>query len=167
MCLFGCKTPAKPSTCGAVSPCPQSMQDIVAGVNPSNSTINCGNIVDAAISRLKGTDPTATAPNKRDGSFQAIEKRHGTTLKWGSSFRDAFDAVKAGGDGTTAIVGIVYSGGSVSHVVVMTNRNGKVGILEGQDWGAGNPKEVITTDDRANARYNSDGGSNIGWGILP
>ena len=50
---------------------------------------------------------------------------------------------------------------------MMANQNGTVGIVEGQDWGAGNPREVITTPARANQRYNSDGGSNIGWGLVP
>ncbi|HYC57703.1 MAG TPA: toxin glutamine deamidase domain-containing protein [Candidatus Binatia bacterium] len=141
-------------------------QKIVDGVNPANSGVNCGHIIDAAIGRLKGTNPTATAPAQQDGSFADIERRHGTKLKWNSSFADAYKAVQAGGDGTMAIVGIQYSNKTSAHVVVMANRGGTVAILEGQDWGAGNPKEVITTANRANARYNGDGGSNIGWGLV-
>jgi hypothetical protein len=45
--------------------------------------------------------------------------------------------------------------------------NGTVGILEAQNWGGSNPKEVITNADEANKRYNGDGGSTIGYGILP
>ena len=49
----------------------------------------------------------------------------------------------------------------------MNNDQGVVGIIEGQDWGPGNPKEVITDAATANARYNAAGGSNIGYGIVP
>jgi hypothetical protein len=136
----------------------------VDNVNPSNSTINCGHIIDAVLDRLTGKNSKATAPNKRDGSFGDIGKRHGTKLKWGKNFDQAFDAVKKGGNGTTAIVGIKYKSGA-SHVVVMTNRKGKVQILEAQDWGKGNPKEVITTPKRAKERYGKD--SEVGYGIVP
>jgi uncharacterized Zn-binding protein involved in type VI secretion len=139
---------------------------IVAAVNPTDSVINCGNIIDAFISRLTGADPNATAPNQMDGTFDEIEQRHNVKLQWNKNFNDAFDAVKAGGNGTIAIVGIDYSGGTASHVVVMANAHGQPVILEGQNWGPGNPKETITSPDRANARYNSDGGSNIGYGIV-
>jgi hypothetical protein len=143
-----------------------AMQGIANGVNPAGSTVNCGNIIDAAIDRLNGTDANAVAPAGTDGSFTEIETRHHTTLQWGSNFSDAFDAVRNGGDGTIAVVGIEYSGGTASHVVVLANDHGTVGIIEGQDWGAGNPREVITDPAHADARYNSDGGSNIGFGIV-
>ena len=55
----------------------------------------------------------------------------------------------------------------VGWAVLLANDGGSVGIVEGQDWGAGNPPEAITDVNRANTRYNSDGGSNIGWGIVP
>jgi len=144
----------------------RSMQAIANAVNPASSTVNCGNIIDAVIARETGTNPNAAAPPGTDGSFTDIENRHHTTLTWGSNFQAAFNAVQGGGPGTMAIVGIGYSGGTGSHVVVMANQNGTVGIIEGQDWGAGNPREVITDPARADARYNSDGGSNIGWGIV-
>ncbi|WP_254695291.1 PAAR domain-containing protein [Oceanicola sp. D3] len=143
------------------------LQSAANGVNPSGSVINCGHSIDAVLDRLDGTDPNATAPAHGDGSFSDIEARHGTTLQWGSSFQDAFDAVQAGGPGTRAIVGIGYSSGTASHVVVMANDGGTVGIVESQDWGPGNRREVITDAARANTRYNSDGGSNIGWGLVP
>lgn len=139
---------------------------IANAVNPTGSVVNCGNIVDAVIARLNGTNANATSPAAQNGSFAAIAARHNTTINWGSSFQAAFDAVQAGGPGTTAIVGIRYSGGNASHVVVMTNDNGNVGIVEGQNWGTGNPQEAVTSPARANQRYNSDGGSNIGYGIV-
>lgn len=142
------------------------LEAIIAGVNPANSVINCGNIIDAVYARLKGTDPNAAAPAGGDGTFTEIEKRFGTKLTWGRSFNEAFEAVRKGGNGTSAIVGIVYSNGN-SHVVTMTNRGGTVGIMEGQDWGGNNSREVITNPARANQRYNAGGGSNIGYGIIP
>jgi len=139
---------------------------IATAVNPLAGTINCGNIIDAVISRLSGADPLATAPATQDGTFEDIGQRHGTQIEWGHSFQDSFSAVSDGGDGTIAILGIQYSGGTASHVVVMANDHGTVGIVEGQDWGAGNPPEVITTPQRANERYNPDGGSDVGIGIV-
>jgi uncharacterized Zn-binding protein involved in type VI secretion len=135
-------------------------------VNPTNSTQNCGYIIDAVVARLRGTNPSATAPDKQDGSFSDIEKRFGTTINWNQSFQGAFDAVKAGGDGTIAIIGVQYSG-SGSHVIVMANDKGKVGIVEGQTWGPTQPKGVIDNPAAANARYNPDGKSNVGFGIIP
>jgi len=144
-----------------------SLDAIANAVNPAGSVINCGNIVDAVIARLSGSDPDAVSPATQDGSFDDIGNRHGTTIEFGHTFQDAFDAVRAGGPGTTAIVGINYSGGTASHIVVMTNEGGNVAIVEGQDWGAGNSREVIGSSERANERYNSDAGSDIGYGIVP
>lgn len=158
--LFPPATPDTPATPGA------ALADAVAGVNPSGSVVNCGNIIDAAAARLSGADPKAVAPAGQDGSFTDIEGRFNTSLTWGSDFNTAFDAVRDGGDGTMAIVGIGYSGGTASHVVLLANDHGTVGIVEGQNWGPGNPPEVITDVARANTRYNSDGGSNIGWGLV-
>ena len=138
---------------------------MVDEVNPNGGTVNCGNIIDAVAARLSGRDPDATSTNDGDGSFTEIEGRFNTTLGWGSDFQSAYDAVAAGGPGTMAVVGIGYSGGTGSHVVILANDGGTVGIVEAQNWGDGNPPEVITDVDRANERYNSDGGSNIGWGM--
>lgn len=143
------------------------MEAIVSAVNPANSVQNCGLIIDAVIDRLTGSDPQAVAPDQMNGSFAEIEQRHGMTMAWGHTFSDAFQAVRNGGNGTIAIVGIQYSGGTASHVVVMANDHGSVGILEGQNWGPNDPREVITTPERANARYNADGGSNVGFGLIP
>lgn len=151
---------------GSVPPALAQMMVIAWSVNPERGTVNCGKIIDAVVDRLDGSDPTATAPTGRNGSWSEIENRHGMTFSWGSNFQDAYDAVEAGGDGTTALVGIGYSGGG-AHIVTLTNQDGHVGIIEGQDWGPGQPPEVITDPADANARYNSDGGSNIGWGIIP
>jgi uncharacterized Zn-binding protein involved in type VI secretion len=143
-----------------------ALASAAAGVNPTNSVVNCGNIIDAVAARLRGTNPTATAPTGGDGTFTQIEGRFNTTITWGQSFNAAFNQVQAGGDGTMAIIGIQYAGGG-SHVVVMANDRGSVGIVEGQNWGPGQGAGVITTSAAANARYNSGGGSNIGIGILP
>lgn len=140
----------------------QELQNIADGVNPNNGTINCGNIIDAVIDRLTGRNPEAVSPVEQDGSFPEIEQRHGVTLEWGHTFEDAFDAVAAGEDGTTAIVGIEYNDGTdASHVVVMTRQDGQVSIIEGQGGG-----EVINTPERANEIYNSRGTTTVGYGIL-
>lgn len=149
---------------GSVPPAMARMLAIAWSVNPKGGTVNCGKIIDAVTGRLNGTDPNATAPTGRNGTWSEIESRHGMSFTWGSSFQAAYNAVQAGGDGTTALVGIGYSAasGGDAHVVVLTNQGGQVGIIEGQ----GTPT-VITNPADANARYNSDGGSTIGWGIIP
>src|SRR5258708_7233050 len=108
----------------------------------------------------------AGPPGGGAGTSPKVAPRHNMTMTWGHTFQDAFDTVKAKGDGTIAIVGIAYSGGTASHVVTMANDHGHVLIFEGQNWGAGNPQEIITSPGRANQRYNSDGGSNVGYGIV-
>jgi len=139
------------------------MQAIAEGINPTGSTINCGNNVDAAIARLYGTDPNATSPSTRDGTFPQIAARNGTNMNWGNNLNDAFNTVRNGGPGTTAIVGIDYGNGS-SHVVVMTNYNGTPTIIEGQNWGPGQPAGAITDPAVAQARYNP---ANVGIAVLP
>jgi hypothetical protein len=144
----------------------QSLEEIANAVNPNNSNVNCGNIVDAVIQRLTGADPDAVAPDSQDGSFAQIEERHGTQIEWGHTFEDAFNAMSERPEGTTAILGIDYGNGS-SHVVVMTKRGGDVAIVEGQAWGQGAPAEVIATPERANERYNPGGTTSVGYGIVP
>ena len=143
------------------------LDDIANSVNPDSSVINCGNIIDAALARIRGTDSAATAPDTQDGSFEDIEKRMNTRINWNQGFQNAFDAVKNGGNGTTAVVGIQYSSGTTAHVILLTNDHGTVGIIEGQNWGFGARPGLIESVDEANDRYNSDGGSNIGYGIIP
>lgn len=136
---------------------------IALGINPTGSVINCGFNIDAAIARLYGTNAGATSPAGQDGSFTQIGNRHGTTINWGNSLDDAFTTVRNGGPGTTAIVGIDYGNGS-SHVVVMTNHYGTPVIIEGQNWGAGNPAGVISDPAVAQTRYNP---ADVGIGVLP
>ena len=154
---------------GVVAPSPPglgALNAVANAVNPSGSIENCGNVLDAVVARLNGTDPDATSPADQDGSFDEIEERFNTDITWGSNFQDAFNAVRDGGDGTMAVVGIDYSGDG-SHVVILANQGGTVGIVEAQNWGEGQPAGAITDIDAANQRYNPDGGSNIGYGIIP
>ena len=101
-----------------------------------------------------------------DGSWSEIEQRHNMTFSWGSSFQDAFDAVQNGGPGTAAIMGIGYGGGGARTWWRWSTRTAPSAIVEGQDWGNSDPREVITDSNRANERYNGDGASNIGWGLV-
>lgn len=136
---------------------------IALGINPLASVINCGFNVDSAIARLFGINPGATSPAGTDGTFPQIGARHGTAITWGHNLTDAFNTVRAGGSGTTAIVGIDYGNGN-SHVVVMTNHYGTPVIIEGQNWGAGQPAGVITDPAAAQARYAP---ADVGVGVLP
>ncbi len=126
---------------------PQAPENIVLQVNPLNGGVNCGHIIDAVIARLNGSSPYAiTATTDRDGSWADIEKRHGTKFTWGRSFDDVYKEVKAGGPGTTQIIGM--GGSKEAHVVVITNHNGTPMILEGQGGG-----KTIDSADKAAANY--------------
>ena len=134
------------------------LDGIAKAVNPENGTVNCGKIIDAVIDRLTGKNADAVAPGQgRNGSWAEIEARHGTTFE-PSSFDDVYKAVEDGGDGTTALVGVHYKNGDC-HVVVITNKDGVVGIVEGQGGGA-----VHTSPDAAKAAYGSD--STVTKGML-
>jgi hypothetical protein len=137
------------------------LNKLAKSVNPDNGNSNCGKIIDAVIARIKDPDSTAVADIQVNGSFPEIEKRHNVQIKWGKSFKDAFNEVKKGGDGTIGIVGVVYGDEETSHVIVITNKKGVVAIIEGQGGG-----KAISSPDEADRRYNSDGKSNIGLGIL-
>lgn len=140
-----------------------SAASIAGAVNPANSVINCGNIIDAAIARLDGSNPNAVAPAGQDGSFDDIAARHNTTMNWGHTLGDAFNLAQQGGPGTTLIVGIDYGNGS-SHVVTMANQGGTVSIIEGQNWGAGNPAGAITSPAAAQTRYSP---ADVGIAVVP
>lgn len=144
----------------------EQLQEMANAINPRAGTVNCGWNIDSVIARFTGADPGATTNTTgMDGSWSQIEQRHNTTITWNTGFQAAFDAVQAGGPGTAAIVSIVYPGKNAgAHVIAMVNQNGTVGIVEGQDWGNENPREVITDAARANERYNAN--SNIGFGIV-
>jgi len=139
------------------------IEAMAQAVNPSASVINCGFIIDAAIDRIFGTNPASVAPAGQDGTFTQIGARHGSPLQWGNTLDGAFDAVRSGGPGTTAIVGIDYGNGS-SHVVVMTNHYGTPVIVEGQNWGAGQPAEAISRPADAATRYSPH---DVGIAVLP
>jgi len=160
---FSAKAPAATASC----PVADELQDIADAVNPEDSNVNCGNIIDAVIDRLNGSDPLAVAPAEQDGSFDEIAARHGTALEWGHSFDEAFDAINAAPEGTVAVLGIDYGGGGGSHVVVITKQDGVATIVEAQNWGPDSPRETITTAERANERYNPGGTTTVGYGVLP
>ncbi len=131
-------------------------------VNPEDGNVNCGYIIDAVYARVSGADPKAVAQStERDGSWKEIEQRFDTKLDQGKSFADAYDAVRQGGDGTAAVVKIIYGDGD-AHVVIMANDKGAVGIVEGQGGG-----EFITAPGKADEAYNSDGKSTVRYGIVP
>ncbi len=130
--------------------------------------LNCSPHRRRRVARLNGTNPLATAPVTLQGeAWTAIEARFGLRMGWGQSFDDAFQAVQGGGDGTAALVGIQYPGGQVSHVLVMTNEGGTVGMMEAQVFPGSPDPEVITSAARADQRYNATGQDVIGFGIIP
>ncbi len=141
-----------------VAPPGTAADAIAKSVNPGKGTINCGNIVDAVIARLDGTDPNAVAPTTQDGTFAQIEARHGASLAWGHTLQDAYDATRDAGPGAVAIVGIDYGNGA-SHVVVMTNQAGTVSLIEGQLGG-----RAITDPAVAQAGYQP---ADVGYGLVP
>jgi hypothetical protein len=143
-----------------------ALAEAAVAVNQSGSAVNCGTIADVVVARLRGTDPDAVASPTLGGSFQDIETRFNTKLQWDKSFEEAFSAVKAGGDGTQGIIGVIYPRGG-SHVVAIANDRGKVGIVEGQNCCPDRSAGVSDSPAAADARYNPDGESKIGYGIIP
>ncbi|MCW2317648.1 hypothetical protein M2322_003212 [Rhodoblastus acidophilus] len=136
-------------------------------MNPKNDQQNCGFVIDAVAARPRGKDRSAVAQSGRDGAWDEIESRFNPKITWDQKIDDAYSQVKQAGDGALAIVGIRYPDGAGPHVVVIGNDSGKVGIVEAQDWGNGQKAGVIYSAKAANARYNSDGKSVIGIGLLP
>jgi uncharacterized Zn-binding protein involved in type VI secretion len=138
-------------------------QLLARAINPSASMMNSGFNVDAAIARLYGTDPGATSSSGPGGTFTHIEARHGTLMTWGHNLNKAFNAVRDGGPGTTAIIGIDYGNGS-SHVVTMTNYYGTPIVIEGQNCEPGRGAGVISDPAAAEARYSP---VDVGIAVLP
>ena len=148
----------------------QELHALANAVNPGAGTINCGWIIDGVIARFTGSDASAIAPTRMDGSWQEIQQRHNTTLGK-SSFQGAFDAVKAAGPGTAALVGIVYppdprnpAAPPMSHVVALVNQNGTVAVIEAQHGGPSRPRGPITSPVDAALRYNTK--SEVAYGIV-
>jgi hypothetical protein len=142
----------------------QIADDIAKAVNPRDSNINCGNIIDAVMDRLDGANPNAVAPDRQDGFFWQIEARHNTTMTWGNTIQSAYNVAQRSGPGSILIVGIDYGAGNGSHVVTMANIDGKVSIIEGQTWGPGARAGAITDPAAAQARYNP---ANVGVAVVP
>ncbi len=153
------------------------LDDIAKTVNPTNDSENCGFIADAVVARLRRNDSGVVAKTGRDGTWPEIRNRFKITFKLGS-FDEIFKRVRDGGDGTIAIIGIIFpKKGSRdlsdrSHVLVIANYEGRVGIVEGgtgknQETGEMYPPKAIYSADEANKRYNSTGYSSISYGIVP
>ena len=160
--VLGCMTVIIGDTPGS------ALVSAAAAVNPTNSTVNCAQIVDAVIARLQGVNPTATAPASAPTVTPAdVENHYHTTITWGQTFAGAFNQVQAGGDGTVAAVVIIYPGGTSGHIVTLANDRGTVGIVEGQNRGPGQGAGVITNPAVANTRYNPTGGNSIGVAPIP
>ena len=136
-------------------------------INSSNSVVNCGQIIDSVISLLRG-DGLGVAPAGRDGTFSEINARHGTNVDFSNptNFNDIFTDLNNRGPGSMTLIGVDYNNGG-SHVIVAANIDGNVGIVEGQDWGPGQGRGLITDPAVANARYNPGGGSTIAASPIP
>ncbi|WP_319613315.1 PAAR domain-containing protein [Acidiphilium acidophilum] len=140
---------------------------IAKAVNPSNGQDNCGNIIDAVVARLRGTNPNAVAKNTLDGTFPQIETRFKTKFRKIGSLADAYQHLQKAGPGSIGLIGIIYPGGSGSHVVTIANVGGTVGIVEGQNWSASEPAEAITNSAAAVSRYDPNGNDILVLAILP
>ncbi len=107
------------------------LDSIASEVNPTNSGDNCEKIMDAVIERLRGTNPDAVAEAGRGVGWPEIKKHYKIAFVLGS-FDEIFTKVREAGDGAIAVIGIIYPNG-VSHVLVIANVGGVVGIIDGQD----------------------------------
>ncbi len=148
-----------------------ALTNVLNEINSSDSVVNCGNIIDAAVAFLSGQGINPAAAG-RDGSFAAINNRMGTNINFNNptNFNAIYQDLQNRGPGSMTLVGVSYAGGG-SHVVVAANVNGQVGIMEGQTWNPGQPNQqsrgFITGPAAANARYNAGGGSTIAASPIP
>lgn len=154
---------------GIVSP--EGLAMILGMINSSNSVVNCGHIIDAVVAYLRGQG-ISSVPATGDGSWSQINARLGTNINFNNptNFNSIYQDLQNRGPGSMTLIGVAYAGGG-SHVIVATNINGQVGIMEGQTWNAGQPNEqprgFITDPTLANNRYNSGGGSTIASSPIP
>jgi hypothetical protein len=144
-----------------------ALDSAAAEVNPTKSVENCGNIMDAVVARLRGTNPKATAPAETDGNWDNIEARLNTKIEWGQTLENIYQHVANSGNGAIGVIGILNSDSKNSYVVIIANDHGTVGIVEGQDWGNGNGAGPILAPKKADLRYSPNGGSTFGFGMLP
>jgi len=125
----------------------RELLDIAQSVNPNNGTINCGHIIDAVDGRLSGRSPNQiTLTMGDDGNWQDISRRFDASAFVNSSYEEAFEYVSQK-EGRRALLGIQHQGGG-SHVVVLANNKGAVGIVEGQGGGS-----VFTSPQAARNAY--------------
>lgn len=125
----------------------RELLDIAQSVNPNNGTVNCGHIIDAVEGRLSGRSPNQIALTmKEDGHWHEISDRFGGSKFIDSSYDEAFEFVSRK-EGRRVLLGIQHQGGS-SHVVVLANNKGAVGIVEGQGGGG-----VFTSPQAAQNAY--------------
>ena len=143
------------------------LSDMARDINPNGGTTNCRGNADAVIDRIKGTNPKATTAGTQPiGGLTAMKHapNAATLANQNSSFKDAFDAVKKGGPGTTALVGIVRPN-SPNHVIPLVNHNGTVAIVEGQSSSKGGAHAVFTPE-QAQIEYNKNGNNSIDYEIV-
>ncbi|UOG74478.1 toxin glutamine deamidase domain-containing protein [Hymenobacter tibetensis] len=140
---------------------------IARAVNPLNGQQNCTHITEAVVARLRGTNPDAVAPDLPARSLAELEAVHNTTVEFGKNFYDIFKQIQEAEEGTAAVVVTLPKEGGIGHVVTITNHNGTATIIEGQDWGPGLTKEVITSPSRAIRRYGDEEAVHVGLGLIP
>ena len=102
--------------------------EIAKEVNPTNDGRNCVYIVYAVVARLRGIDPKAVAPA---GAYRFDSDKINKLFKikfQSGDFNEIFDRVIRGGDGTIAIVRIMFPD-RTGHVVVIANFKGQIGII--------------------------------------
>lgn len=140
---------------------------IARAVNPLNGLQNCTHITEAVVARLRGTDPEAVAPDLPARSLAELEAAHNTTIEFGKNFYDIFQQIGEADEGTAAVVVTLPKEGGMGHVVTITKHNGTATIIEGQDWGPGLAREVITSPTRAIRRYGDEDAVHVGLGLIP
>jgi hypothetical protein len=146
------------------------LDSIAREVNPTNSGDNCEKIMDAVIERLRGTNPDAVAEAGMGADWPEIKKHYKIAFVLGR-FDEIFRKVREAGDGAIVVIGIIYPNGK-SHVLVIANVGGVVGIIEGQDKKDKktntiiSQRKVIYTPEEADERYGYNGRSIISYGFV-
>lgn len=158
--------PPRPGSSPAGRPVPVLLA-IARAVNPLNGQQNCTHITEAVVARLHGTDPEAVAPDMPARSLEELEAAHNTTIEFGKNFYDIFNQIGEAEEGTAAVVVTLPKEGGMGHVVTITKHEGTATIIEGQDWGPGLAREIITSPTRAIRRYGDEDAVHVGLGLIP
>lgn len=116
--------------------------------------MNDGFIVEAALARLRNTDPEAVALKQGPRLLRDITASlGGVMLTKIRDFAEAFRLLPSDGPDNSALLLILSQELPMGHVVIITNEATETAIIEAQHWGPTYPQTVFYGPAEAEARY--------------